>query len=132
MSENDAKVEKGTYRDPCPKCGARMIGHTKEDYIDHLRENGETLAAKIEEEMVVDESDCADTNPTEDEGVCADATGAQRDYCPDCELRTVHYVEANAGVNRTVAKKRCTNCEGERVERHVRTDTDRGGDDSGV
>lgn len=43
----------GTYRDRCPKCGARLVGMTKAEYIEHLRENGETLAAKIEEEMVV-------------------------------------------------------------------------------
>jgi hypothetical protein len=46
-----------TYRDPCPKCGARLLGMNKEEYVEHLRENGETLAARIEEEMVVDESE---------------------------------------------------------------------------
>lgn len=44
-----------TYRDPCPKCGVRLVGFTKEDYVEHLRQNGEDLAARIEEEMVVDE-----------------------------------------------------------------------------
>lgn len=43
-----------TYRDPCPFCGARLIGFSKEDYVEHLRENGETFAARIEEELVVD------------------------------------------------------------------------------
>jgi transcription initiation factor IIE alpha subunit len=42
-----------TYRTVCPKCGAALLGFTKQDYIDHLRENGETLAARIEAEMVV-------------------------------------------------------------------------------
>lgn len=50
-----------TYRDPCPKCGARLVGFTKEDYVSHLRENGETLAARIEEEMVVEESATSQT-----------------------------------------------------------------------
>lgn len=61
----------GAYRDPCPKCGARLIGMTKEEYVEHLRENGETLAARIEEEMVVSaqthetEAGCAGTNGNE-------------------------------------------------------------------
>lgn len=63
-----------SYRDPCPKCGVRLLGFTKEDYVEHLRENGHTLAARIEEEMVVPEpDDCADTNPTEGDGFCAGA-----------------------------------------------------------
>lgn len=49
-----------TYRDPCPKCGARLIGHSKEEYIEHLLENGESLAAMIEEHLVVDESEVRD------------------------------------------------------------------------
>lgn len=59
--------EGGTYRDPCPKCGARLIGFSKQDYVEHLRENGETLAAKIEEKLVVDETQLCRRN-------CADAT----------------------------------------------------------
>lgn len=50
-------TEYQTYRDPCPKCGARLLAFSKEEYVEHLRENGETLAARIEEEMVVDESE---------------------------------------------------------------------------
>lgn len=45
-----------TYCDPCPKCDARLIGFTKADYVEHLRENGETLAAKIVDQMVVEEA----------------------------------------------------------------------------
>lgn len=44
-----------SYQDPCPKCGARLLGFTKQDYLNHLRANGETFVAKIEEHMVVDE-----------------------------------------------------------------------------
>lgn len=44
-----------TYQDPCPICGARLIGVSKEEFIDHLRQNGEGLAARIWDEMVVDE-----------------------------------------------------------------------------
>jgi hypothetical protein len=46
-----------TYRDPCPFCGARLIGMTKAEYVAHLRDNGETLAARIEAEVVVDETE---------------------------------------------------------------------------
>lgn len=48
-----------TYEDRCPKCGARLLGFTKEDFIEHLRENGEDFAARIHEEMVTDEN-CGD------------------------------------------------------------------------
>jgi predicted RNA-binding Zn-ribbon protein involved in translation (DUF1610 family) len=128
MSDGQSTDE--TYRDPCPKCGAQLIGFTKEDYIAHLRENGEMLAAKIEEELVVDRSDCGDANPTEDAEVCADATGAQRDYCPECGRYSIHHVEAKAGENGTVSKKSCNNCGAERVEWCVRAETDhsRGGE----
>lgn len=44
-----------SYQDPCPKCGARLIGFTKDDYIKHLWRNGETLAARIESEVIVPE-----------------------------------------------------------------------------
>lgn len=44
-----------SYRDLCPKCGARLVGMAKSEYIEHLRENGETLAAKIEDRMIVSE-----------------------------------------------------------------------------
>lgn len=44
-----------TYRDPCPFCGARLLGVSKQEYIEHLRANDETLAARIEDEMVVDD-----------------------------------------------------------------------------
>jgi hypothetical protein len=53
MTDRD---EGGTYQDPCPKCGTRMIGVSKSEYIAHLQANGETLVAKIEAEMVVEES----------------------------------------------------------------------------
>ncbi len=65
------KHNAGTYRDPCPKCGARLLGMTKAEYVEHLRENGETLAARIEEEMVVsaqthgEDPDCAGANRDE-------------------------------------------------------------------
>ena len=42
-----------TYQDPCPFCGARLVGFTKADFVDHLRGNGETLKARIYEDMVV-------------------------------------------------------------------------------
>lgn len=57
-----------SYADPCPKCGARLLGYSKEDFVEHLRENGEELAAKIHEQMVVSaqnsetEADCAGAN----------------------------------------------------------------------
>lgn len=44
-----------TYRDPCPHCGSRMLGHSKAEFVAHLRENGETLAADIWEKLVVEE-----------------------------------------------------------------------------
>jgi hypothetical protein len=50
MSDTD------TYRDPCPKCGARLVGFSKAEYVDHLQANGETLAADIEATLVVAES----------------------------------------------------------------------------
>ena len=46
-----------SYRDQCPKCGATLLGMSKEEYVEHLRENGETLAAKIEERMIVAEGE---------------------------------------------------------------------------
>jgi hypothetical protein len=52
-----------SYRDPCPKCGDRLLGFTKTDYITHLRENGESLAARIEEKLVVEESSDSDGIP---------------------------------------------------------------------
>lgn len=61
-----------SYRDPCPKCGARLLGFDKRDFIDHLRENGETLAARIEEEMIVPESA---TNQAEPSGESASKQG---------------------------------------------------------
>lgn len=57
-----------SYRDPCPKCGARLLGFTKEDYIDHLFENGESLVAKIERDLVVDEREVSRLEDT-DEGL---------------------------------------------------------------
>lgn len=114
----------GTYHDPCPKCGARLIGFTKEDFIEHLRENGEDLAAKIHEEMVIDEV-CVDAKPEDTGGDCADATGAQRGHCPGCNERTKHYVEANAGVNGTVSRKECAECGHEWVERYMDAETER-------
>jgi hypothetical protein len=50
-----SEAEYSTYRDPCPKCGVRLLGVSKAEYIDHLRANGETLAANIEEVLVVDD-----------------------------------------------------------------------------
>ena len=44
-----------SYKDPCPKCRVRLLGVSKEEYIQHLRENGEKLTAKIESEMIVSE-----------------------------------------------------------------------------
>lgn len=43
------------YRDPCPCCGARLVGFTKQDYIEHLMENGEIVAARIERDLTVNE-----------------------------------------------------------------------------
>jgi hypothetical protein len=58
MAENDQSSSQvghqESYRDPCPFCGARLIGFSKGDYIEHLRENGETFAARLEEKLVVD------------------------------------------------------------------------------
>lgn len=45
-----------SYRDPCPACGDRLIGLSKEEYVEHLRSNGETLAAEVEERLVADSS----------------------------------------------------------------------------
>ena len=45
-----------TYRDPCPKCEARLLAFSKKEYVQHLRENDETLAASIEERLVVERS----------------------------------------------------------------------------
>ena len=114
----------GTYCDPCPKCGARLIGFTKEDFIEHLRENGEDLAAKIHEEMVVDEV-CVDAKPEDDEGNCADATGAQLGHCPGCGDRTKQHVEAVAGKDGTISRKECLECGHEWVERYMNTATER-------
>lgn len=44
-----------TYIDPCPKCGARLIGLSKAEFVEHLRQNGEELAARIWDELVVEE-----------------------------------------------------------------------------
>lgn len=115
----------GTYRDLCPKCGARLVGFTKEEYVQHLRDNGEMLAAEIEEKMVVPEptdcadanTDCADAKQLDGEKEMVSAEGAQRDYCPECDRRSVHYVKAKTGDSGgAVAKKLCTHCEHERVE----------------
>ena len=51
----DADLGERTYRDPCPKCGARLVAVTKPEYVEHLRENGEMLAADLEEKLVVEE-----------------------------------------------------------------------------
>lgn len=55
-----------SYCDPCPKCGARLLGVSKAEYIEHLRANGETLAAKIEEELIVPESATNQATPSGD------------------------------------------------------------------
>lgn len=52
MSDGDVFAD-ACYREQCPKCGARLLGFTKQDYVAHLRENGETLAAEIQERFVV-------------------------------------------------------------------------------
>ncbi|WP_157525031.1 hypothetical protein [Natronorubrum daqingense] len=103
-----------------------MIGVSKEEYIEHLRENGEELAADIVEKMVVDESDCADAKPPEDGSVCADASGYQPEECPGCLEPVNAYVEVIVGENGTVSKKSCIECGHEWVERYVDTDTQRG------
>jgi uncharacterized protein with PIN domain len=51
------RQQETTYRDPCPKCGTRLLGVSKAEYIEHLRANGETLAADIEERLVVDHAE---------------------------------------------------------------------------
>jgi hypothetical protein len=48
------REDHGWYTE-CSKCGDTLIGFAKQDYLEHLRANGETLAAKIEEELVVEE-----------------------------------------------------------------------------
>lgn len=55
-----------SYRDPCPKCGSRLLGFSKVEYVQHLRENGETLAARIEEELVVPESATRQTTTSDE------------------------------------------------------------------
>lgn len=59
-------IPMGSYCTICPKCGARLFGFTKEDYVDHLEQNGERLAARIVDEMVVDEAALV-ASPKEDE-----------------------------------------------------------------
>ena len=59
-----------SYEDPCPFCGARLLGFTKADFVEHLRENGETLKARIYEELVV-----ASPQTTESASGCAGANG---------------------------------------------------------
>lgn len=49
------RLGEGTYQNPCPFCGERLVGVTKEGYVDHLRENGEELAAAIVEKLFVPE-----------------------------------------------------------------------------
>jgi transcription initiation factor IIE alpha subunit len=46
-----------TYRDPCPKCGTRLVAVSKDEYVQHLRNNDETLVASIEERLVVERSE---------------------------------------------------------------------------
>lgn len=46
-----------SYRDPCPACGARLVGMSKEEYVVHLRKNGEGLSADIEARMVSEADD---------------------------------------------------------------------------
>lgn len=121
------EVEGGTYQDPCPKCGARLIGMDKEEFIKHLREDDdEPLAARIYEEMVVEEESCADENPPEDGSVCADASGYQPEECPGCLSAVNAYVEVIVGENGTVSKKSCIGCGHEWVEQYVPTEGDDG------
>ena len=42
-----------TYTDPCPKCGDRLLGVSKAEFVEQLRGNGEQLAADIHERLVV-------------------------------------------------------------------------------
>jgi len=108
----------GAYRGPCPKCGARLVGLSKPEYVQHLRENGEMLAAKVEEKLVV-ERDCADAKPTDDGEVCNDASGYQPEKCPQCLRDTNAYVEVIIGDNATVSKKHCSDCGHDWVERYI-------------
>lgn len=55
------RLGEGTYQNPCPFCGERLVGVTKEGYVDHLRENGEGLAAAIVEKLFVPEP-CSGAN----------------------------------------------------------------------
>jgi hypothetical protein len=95
---------------------------SKEEYVEHLRENGETLAAEIEEKVVV-KSDCADANPGEETGICADASGHQPEDCPECGERVMAYVEVVVGETGTVARKTSVHCSHEWTERTVCADT---------
>ncbi|HET7323123.1 MAG TPA: hypothetical protein VFJ06_02200 [Halococcus sp.] len=44
--ENDTV---GTYLSACLYCGALLVGMNKSEFIAHLRDNGETLAADMHE-----------------------------------------------------------------------------------
>lgn len=108
-------MKQESYRDPCPKCGARLIGFDKEGYVEHLRENGEELAAKIEDRMVVDPSElnCAGANSGTGEGIApaqADASGYQMHDCPGCGERTDHEVWVTVGENADVSIRKCEEC----------------------
>lgn len=116
----------GTYRDPCPKCGDRLLGLSKEEYIEHLRENGETLAAKIEEKLVVEGGGCAGAKRTKT-GVCAEASGVQPETCPECGEDVMAYVKVVVGRTGTVSKKDSLHCDHVWTERYLSPGTDREG-----
>jgi len=67
--------------------------------------------------IAVGNADCADAKQLDGKKDMVSAEGAQREYCPECERRSVHYVKAITGESGgTAAKKYCTHCEHERVE----------------
>jgi hypothetical protein len=47
---------------PCPACGLRTDRWGREAWREHLRNNGGHLKLRINEEMVVEEDDCAGAN----------------------------------------------------------------------
>lgn len=93
-----------TYQDPCPKCGARLVGFSKEEYIEHLRENGESLAADLTEELVVE------TEGFYQDWSVYDPDGVQRHSCDHCNEKVDHNVWCSMGAERRIEIRECQQC----------------------
>lgn len=74
--ESETRVPRTGYENSCRFCDSRLLGFTKQDFIDHLRSHRDDYgaaaerAARVNEEMCVDDRPCVGTESTDSGGNC--------------------------------------------------------------